>query len=280
MKTYQYKQVDVFTSVPFKGNPLAVILDADGLSDSTMRSIAAWTNLSETVFVQKSARADYLLRIFGPRGELPFAGHPTIGSAHALREAGIIPPEKHECIQECQAGLIPIRFNEDNTAVARVPKAKVLTDRPDSDELNRAMNYGFQEYALLIDVGPLWMVARIDTYENLYALDVDAGRLSTLSRRHGSTGISVYVVDDDKGIHVRSFAPAHGILEDPVCGSGNAAVACHIRETGLSRTIGLSYTAHQGKALDRDGRVNIRLENDNILIGGESVTIIDGKIKF
>src|SRR5689334_14810510 len=122
MRTLPFKQVDVFTTVPFAGNPVAVVFEADELSDAAMQSIAAWTNLSETTFVQRSKVADYRLRIFTPKSELPFAGHPTVGSAFALREAGRL--RSASAVQECGAGLLPIHFDGDAVRV-RAPRPKI-----------------------------------------------------------------------------------------------------------------------------------------------------------
>jgi PhzF family phenazine biosynthesis protein len=278
MTTLAFKQVDVFTNVPFNGNPLAVVLDADGLTLSEMQKIANWTNLSETVFFQSSDTADYQLRIFTPRAELPFAGHPTIGSAHAAREKGLISPERNSIVQECKAGLVPITIS-DEVFMARVPVARVLEEPLDSSRLRGCIGADGAE-PMIIDVGPHWMVARVDSVDTLYSLSIDFADLAQWSQSTGATGLSIYAVDKQQQVHVRSLAPNDGIPEDPVCGSGNAAVAVHVEATEQSEKTGRSYTASQGQALGRDGRVEVRIANNNeIFIGGQAVTVIDGRIR-
>lgn len=280
MKSYPFKQVDVFTSVPFKGNPLAVVFDADDLSDSQMQGIANWTNLSETTFVQTSNDADYLLRIFTPDRELPFAGHPSVGSAHAIRDAGKIPADKRAIVQQCGAGMIPISIEDDSIIFVQAPSAKIRAEHIGKSRLTDVFGVETVDDGLVIDVGPIWMAVRVKGIDDLYRLTVDTGMIEMLSRDMESIGINIYTTDDSGDVHVRSFAPVAGVLEDPVCGSGNAAVAAHIRETGLIETLGSMYTAYQGKALGRDGRVNVRVDSDRIQIGGQSVTVIDGEIRL
>lgn len=280
MKSYPFKQVDVFTSVPFKGNPLAVVFDADDLNDSQMQAIANWTNLSETTFVQTSNEADYLLRIFTPDRELPFAGHPSVGSAHAIRDAGKIPADKIAIVQQCGAGMIPIRIEANNIIFVQAPTAKISDEHIGKDRLKRVFGVNTVDDGLIIDVGPIWMAVRLQSVDDLYSLIVNSGMIESLSRDMDSIGINLYAADDAGDVHVRSFAPAAGVLEDPVCGSGNAAVAAHIRETGLVEKVGSEYTAHQGKALGRDGHVRVRIDGDKIQIGGQSVTVIDGEIRL
>ena len=131
---------------------------------------------------------------------------------------------------------------------------------------------------MVIDVGPHWLVVRLGEFDALYTLDVDTAALVVLSREIDATGVTVYALDDASGIHVRSFAPVEGVQEDPVCGSGNAAVAAHVKATGLDRTVGGTYTARQGAALGRDGRIRVAIDGDDVFIGGHSVTVVDGKI--
>lgn len=280
MTSLPFKQVDVFTAVPFRGNPVAVVFEADGLAEETMQQIANWTNLSETTFIQSSARADYRLRIFTPRSELPFAGHPTVGSAHAIREAGVIPSRQTAMVQDCRAGLIPIIIEADNSVLARVPTPRILSELSENDDLPSILGEAACTTGLVIDVGPIWMVVAVKTVECLYNLTIDAQQLIKLSHKTGSVGICLYAVDDSGEVHVRSFAPAIGVFEDPVCGSGNAAVAAHLKKANPKRIAGSSYIARQGLALGRDGYICVRMEGDEVLIGGRSVTTVDGTIKL
>ena len=277
---FRFKQVDVFTHQPFRGNPVAVVFGADLLSREEMQTIAAWMNLSETSFVQTSRKADYRLRIFTPKYEIPFAGHPTIGSAHALREANAKYSTKESLLQECEAGLVPIRVNGRGEILVRVPTPKFLATRIDVASLREAVGDFHWADPAVIDVGPKWMVARLESCDALYDLPVNAQRLAALSDETDTVGINVYTIDSRDRVHVRAFAPAAGVFEDPVCGSGNAAVGAHIRASKLDAVVGREYVAHQGAALGRDGEVRVRLDGIDVFIGGSCVTAVDGQITF
>ncbi len=279
MKSLRFKQVDVFTAVPFRGNPVAVLLGADDLTDDEMLTIANWTNLSETVCVAKSNISDYRLRIFTPSRELPFAGHPTIGSAHAVREAGMVDEHALTFEMECQAGVIPLSLDGD-AIMARVPDPKVVSTLSDTRKVAAAI--GCERLAdatvSVIDAGPFWMVARVESREQLDNLKPNSEQLIELSTQTGSLGVNVFALGENNRIDVRTFAPLAGIIEDPVCGSGNAAIAAYMRASGLLTKLGSTYTARQGSSLKRDGFVRVRVTDDDILIGGQAVTVVDGTI--
>ena len=271
-----FKQVDVFTAVPFKGNPVAVILDGEGLTSEAMQAIANWTNLSETTFVTPAHApgADYAVRIFTPRCELPFAGHPTLGTAHAVIEAGLVTPVAGQVVQQCAAGLVTVSQSAAGLSF-QLPRY-ALADAPDVEALEAALGKGAMAAApMIVDVGPKWVVARLGGMAALEGLAPDLARLAAYDRAHATTGLTVYATAADGTAHVRSFAPADGIAEDPVCGSGNAAVAAyrlHHREIdGASR-----YAASQGRQIGRDGRIDVRIEGEAIHVGGACVTVIDG----
>ncbi|HUG78698.1 MAG TPA: PhzF family phenazine biosynthesis protein [Burkholderiales bacterium] len=271
----RFKQVDVFTRKPFLGNPVAVVLDAEGLDTAAMQRIACWTNLSETTFVLKSEVADYRLRIFTPRQELPFAGHPTIGSAHAALEAGLV-ARKSVLKQECGAGLIELAF-EDERIFLKGPEAKLA---PLEHAHREALAHGLGEKlaeAMRVDVGPVWLVAEV---AEVATLKPDMAHLAALSQALDAAGATLYSRSNDgeSAIHVRSFAPAHGIPEDPVCGSGNLSVAAFLAFTKKIDSLGKSYLARQGMALGRDGRVSVRIDPDGIRIGGHAVTCVEGTL--
>lgn len=276
----RFKQVDVFTNQTFRGNPLAVVFGADLLTDDEMQTIANWMNLSETTFVQSSRKADYRLRIFTPKYEIPFAGHPSVGSAYALREANARYGGKKSLVQECGAGLVPIRVGDNGEIFVRVPTPKILSTKIDQAALHGAMGDLCWADPAVIDVGPRWMVARLESFETLYDIPVDSNRLSALSKETDSVGICVYALDSRDRVHVRAFAPAAGVFEDPVCGSGNAAIAAHIRASKLDAIVGREYVAHQGAAMGRDGEVRVRLDGVDVYIGGNCVTAVDGQITF
>jgi len=264
-----FKQVDVFTDRPFLGNPVAVVIGAEGLDAQTMQRIAGWTNLSETTFLLKSEVADYRLRIFTPRQELPFAGHPAIGSAHAALESGFA-PKKNSLKQECGAGVIELTV-EDKRLFLRGPQARIGDVRK---------TLPFASKLLRIDVGPVWVVGEVADSRKLAALEPDMAAIARFSLDHEATGVTLFAPSDEReaAIHVRSFAPAHGIPEDPVCGSGNLSVAAYLKQTNQTKRFGERYIARQGMQLGRDGRVSVRIDADCIRVGGQAVTCVDGKI--
>jgi PhzF family phenazine biosynthesis protein len=257
----RFKQVDVFTDRPFHGNPVAVVIDAEGLDTAAMQRIASWTNLSETTFLLKSGVADYRVRIFTPRQELPFAGHPTIGSAHAALESGFAAPKDGKLRQECGAGVLDLSI-ENNRIYVRAPQPKIRpVDKP-----------VFGAKALRIDVGPVWLTAQVD---DVAGLKPDMAAIAELSAALEATGVNVFSRHGSE-IHVRSFAPLHGVPEDPVCGSGNICAAAYLR---FFRKAEPSYLARQGMQVGRDGRVAMRVSDQDIWLGGAAVTCVEGTLK-
>jgi PhzF family phenazine biosynthesis protein len=277
----RFKQVDVFSSVPFKGNPLAVVLDADGLADAQMKAIANWTNLSETTFVlaPTDPAADYRVRIFTTQEEFPFAGHPTLGTAHALLEAGLQPTTPGMLIQQCGVGLVPVRIASDGALAFRAPSAQF--DEMDATLLpllhatlgSSALAEGHAP--LLANMGICWLVVRLAAAADCLALTPNRATLEELMKRTGSNGLAIYGAHPAGGpaeIEVRAFAIENGVFfEDPVTGSANACIA----RLQAAR----DYSARQGTALGRDGRVAIVYVDGEPWIGGQSVTIIDGTLR-
>jgi PhzF family phenazine biosynthesis protein len=275
----RFKQVDVFTTTPFKGNPLAVILDAEGLNAEQMQAIARWTNLSETTFVLPPADpgADYRVRIFTTQEEFPFAGHPTLGTAHALLEAGLRPKTAGVLIQECGVGLVPVRIAADGGLAFRAPPAKFNPLETGLLPLLRAalgstaVTDGAPPVA--VNMGICWVVVRLDTAADCLAASPDAAALADLMRRTASNGVAVYAPHPAGGpadYEVRALFLENGIqIEDPVTGSANACIA---RLLGSGR----DYTVRQGTALGRDGRVAVTFRDGEPWIGGRVVTVIDG----
>ncbi len=287
--TLHFLQVDVFTDRPFFGNPVAVVLDADALSSQTMQRIARWTNLSETTFVLKptDARADYRLRIFTPERELSFAGHPTLGSARAVLHSGrLMRHDAATLTQECAAGLVKLRRDGDRLFF-EVPPART-TPLCATDALAIAQALGLETDAETpvfeaIDVGPVWLTAALRDADQVHALSPDFARLAELSRRLGATGVNVHAnypagYCDARGeavqVAVRSFAPAVGVPEDPVCGSGNACVALQRRARGEHQ----DYIATQGDVIGREGRITVAYRGEGIEIGGATVVAVEGRI--
>ena len=277
MSARAFKQVDVFTSVPLLGNPVAVVLEASGMNDADMQAFANWTNLSETTFVlpPTQAGADYAVRIFTPRSELVFAGHPTLGTAHAVIEAGIAAPKDGKIVQQCKLGLIEVSVGDTGLSL-KMPPNKV-TPAPDPAALVAALRVAnFSKGApQLVDVGPHWVIAELDTVEAVETLTPDLPALAAYDSAHHTTGITLFAVVSDSEIIVRTFAPLDGIAEDPVCGSGNGALAAYRLHCGAIKA-GDRYLASQGRQVGRDGKVHIRIDGSDIHVGGDCVTCIDG----
>ena len=270
----RFKQVDVFTARPFRGNPVAVVIDAEGLDDATMQRIARWTNLSETTFLLASTIADYKLRIFTPLQELPFAGHPTIGSAHAALESGFV-PKKSSLKQECLAGVMDLTVEGEEIFV-RGPQAKVA--EIDSARLAKTLGVAARGF-LRVDVGAIWVIAEVASAEALAKVRPDMTALADASNQLAIAGVTLFAASGKGEMHVRSFAPAHAIPEDPVCGTGNLSVAAYLRHTRQVERFGTRYLARQGMQMGRAGRVSVRMDGDGIRIGGPSVTCIDGHVR-
>ena len=273
-----FRQVDVFTEVPYRGNPVAVVLDGSGLDGDEMQRIAHWTNLSETTFVlppSDPGAADYRVRIFTPVAELPFAGHPTLGTCHAWLETGGRPAADDVVVQECAAGPITIRRTEGGLAFAAPPLRR--SGAVDGDLVEQiAADLGIDVSEIVdsqwVDNGPGWVAVLHADVERVLAVrptltTLDLGVVAL--QRGGS----------DPAIEVRAFFPKDGIaVEDPVTGSLNASLAQWLLASGRVQA---PYTAAQGTALGRAGRVHVTQDPDGtIWIGGGTVTSIAGTIEI
>jgi PhzF family phenazine biosynthesis protein len=267
-----FAQVDVFSSQPLGGNPVAVVLDGEGLADERMQALARWTNLSETTFVlpPSSDAADYRVRIFTPVLELPFAGHPTLGTCHAwLAHRG---GGADEVVQECAVGLVRIRRVDGRLAFAEPP---LVRQGPLEEELvaRACEQLGLERDEVVdaawVDNGPGWSALLLADPERLLALDgaaldADVGLVAPLP---------------DGGFEVRAFFPKDGVgTEDPVTGSLNASLARWLVDTGRAT---VPYVARQGTALGRAGRVHVSADADGVLwIAGETVTYVTGELQL
>lgn len=271
----RFSQVDVFTRTPLLGNPVAVVHDADGLTDEQMAAFARWTNLSETTFLlaPTDPEADYRLRIFTPGGELPFAGHPALGSAHAWLEAGGA-PKGADLVQECGVGLVSIRRGERLAFAA----PDLLRDGPVEDELLRritaALGLAPDEVlgARWCDNGPGWVGLRLASADAVLAVRPD---FAALPEEVGIVG--PYPEGSECAVEVRALCrPALGLSEDPVTGSLNAALAQWLTSDG---TLPPSYVASQGTAVHRRGRVHVETDEAGVIwVGGDTVTVIAGTV--
>jgi PhzF family phenazine biosynthesis protein len=286
MKQRPFKQVDVFTADPYRGNPLAVVLDGDGLSTEEMQHFTNWTNLSEATFLLPPTveGADYRVRIFCPGRELPFAGHPTLGSCHAWLEGGGKPRGAH-VVQECGIGLVKIRRDGKRLAFAAPPLRK-SGPLPEEDVALIARGLGVERADIVqhawCDNGPNWRGVMLKSAAQVLALKPDAGVLGGLDIGVVGPRGKVGVVaprdgDEDCAFEVRAFFPGNqGMAEDPVTGSLNAALAQWLIGAGIAPQ---RYVASQGTALARAGRVHVEREaNGETWIGGDSVTCVEGSV--
>ena len=306
MQKRVFKQIDVFTATPYQGNPVAVVLAGDGLSDAEMVSFARWTNLSETTFVMPPVNpsADYRLRIFTPGGELPFAGHPTLGSCHAWLEAGGQPKNKNFIVQECAKGLVKIRRDGTGKRLAHrlafaapdlnrsAPSPVVLAQVAAALGIKAAQVTAAQ----LLDNGPVWLGLLLDSPETVLQIMPNHQELAKLGVKVGVAG--VYPVDATTpliaranreakafaqgkpdltpDLEVRAFAASIGINEDPVTGSLNASLAQWFMLDGIMPA---QYTAAQGVCVKRAGQIDLQRDADGqVWVGGQSVTCIDGTV--
>lgn len=288
----KFKLVDVFTTQPFKGNPVAVVLDANALTTEQMQHVASWLNLSETTFVLSPTveGADYRLRIFTPTTELPFAGHPTLGTAHALLEAKLLAPTDGEVVQECGVGLVRLKVEADGASTklyfALPPAGFSALDSDDLDLVREILSTGdlSEGSAQFVDVGPVHTVVQLKTAEQVLALTPDMARLVEFSKKRGVVGIIAFAphpAGSGSAIESRAFFPILGIQEDPVCGSGNGAIGAFIAKSRQKENFGNRYISSQGGAVGRDGFVHINIvEDDRVYVGGDCVTCVEGSIQL
>lgn len=280
MTLHRFTQLDVFTAQALRGNPLAVVHDAAGLADADMAAFARWTNLSETTFLlppgddAAAAGADYRVRIFTPGGELPFAGHPTLGSCAAWLAAGGTPRQDGVVVQQCGVGLVRVKRDGARLAFAAPPLRRTGEVEPG---LRRVVAgaLGLPDDSIRrlvwVDNGPGWMAALLPDADTVLALRPDFAAMQSL--KLGVVG--PHVAGGECAFEVRAFVPALSVPEDPVTGSLNAGLAQWLIGEGLAPE---RYVAAQGAALGRAGRVHVAREGADIWIGGDVVTVVQGQV--
>ena len=303
MPARPFTQVDVFTATAYLGNPVAVVLDGSGLDDARMQGFARWTNLSETTFVLPPTEpaADYRLRIFTPGGELPFAGHPTLGSCHAWLEAGGAARDPQFVLQQCQVGLVRLRRDGKRLAFAAPALRRSTPGTEDLARVVSALGLGPDQVvaAQLLDNGPVWLGLLLDSRQTVLALQPDHGQLKRLGIKVGVVALesatkapelilrrnreaqafepgATRPEAPDTDMEVRAFAAPVGIHEDPVTGSLNASLAQWLIADGHAPQ---RYVAAQGACLGRAGRVHIARDAEGqVWVGGDTVSCINGQV--
>ena len=271
----RFQQVDVFTEEPSLGNPVAVVVDGDGIDEDAMRAFAAWTNLSETTFLLPPAHpaADYRVRILTPDGELPFAGHPTLGSAHAWLATGGVPKDD-VVVQECEVGLVTIRRIDGRLSFAAPPlrTTEVPTEQYDAAISALGLDEAHVLRSQLLRNGPTWLTLLVEHVDVVLGLEPDHAALRHLPE----VGVvAAYPEGSECAIEVRGFADCIGVPEDPVTGSLNAGIGQWLIAAGV---LPKRYIASQGTCLGRRGRVHVDQVDGVVWVGGGTVTVIDGHV--
>lgn len=277
MTTYRFHQVDVFTEQPLRGNPLAVVHAAQGLSDAQMSAFARWTNLSETTFLlpPTDPGADYRVRILTPGGEMPFAGHPTLGSCFAWLAAGGVPRNGEEVVQQCGVGLVRIRRDGERLAFAAPPTQVEPVDAALLERVQGALGVQPRQLkaAAWLTNGPRQLALELDSAESVLALEPDMQAL-------GQCDVGVvgrYPARGPADVEVRFFVPGHGVPEDPVTGSFNANLARWMIADGR---LPARYVASQGTRMGRTGRVHLHDDGRSLWVGGQVVPLIEGMLSL
>ena len=290
--TRRYVQLDVFADRPGAGNPLAVVLDAEGLDDAAMQAIARWTRLPETTFVfpPTAPGASYRIRMFSPRREVPFAGHPSVGTAHVVLEAGLASPRDGVLMQEGIANVLPLRVDGDGrarTIAVRTPRAS-LVERvaPDDARIARAiagMPLGALSPALM-DGGRRWWLVEIESEAALHALDPAWGAISQLAMRTESMGVCAFARADaghDYDLVVRAFVGAPAQFEDAASGAANATLAAWLAQNDRLPGHGGRYVVSQGREVGFDARLQLHVDAaGDVWSGGHVRTVVTGTIDW
>jgi len=291
-----YLQLDVFADRPGAGNPLGVVFDASDLEADAMQAYAAWANLSETIFFlpPTAAEADYRVRIFTPRQELSFAGHPSVGAAWAALDSGLAQAKEGLLVQECAAGLLPVRIEQRNAmrlVHVRAPQAReVLTGGAHTDGLASALQgLPLGELApVLWNNGPSWWLVELADAAAVRAMQPNLSAIAALTMASNAVGLAVFgrTDDSDHDLAARAYCPADGIPEDPVTGSANASIAALLHHAGALPGADRPgpyrrYIASQGREIGRNGRVEVQVDHENeVWIGGQVQAVIRGSVDW
>ena len=289
MAIRRYLQLDVFAPRPGSGNPLGALLDAGDMDAASMQALAAWLNLSETIFfLPPDVGADYRIRIFTPGAELPFAGHPSVGAAWLAATHGLATPRNGRLIQQCPAGLLPAEVQGDPRRPRirlRSPRGRLIDAVPGTLPASLAAIARPGTAIELWDNGPAWWLVEAASAEQLRHLKPDFGAIAEWTNATAATGVAVFAFEPspEHELAVRAFCPgdAVGVPEDPVTGSANALIAASLHRQGRLPGHAGGYIASQGRELGRDGKVALQVDADGeVWIGGEVQRIIEGKLDW
>lgn len=288
MPAYAISHCDVFAPRTGTGNPLAVVLDAEGLSETDMQRIAHWLNLAETTFVLPAStpQADYRVRIFTTQKEIAFAGHPSIGTAHALIDAGRVHARDGLLRQECQAGVLPIRVqpeSTDNAYSVRVPSSRLVRYADPGDALFKPVLPAALWTDLkpaLVEGGRRWWLAQLGDEAAVRGFQPDSYAIAALARETGSLGLCIFARTAD-GLVVRAFPLGVGIAEDPASGAANAAIAAFLHETNQLGALGRRYRVSQGREIGRDAVLTLEVDAEGeVWVGGDCRTVLRGELQW
>jgi PhzF family phenazine biosynthesis protein len=289
MTDARYLQLDVFADRIGGGNPLGVVLDANDWSDAAMQAFAGWTNLVETTFLLPPSvpKASYRLRIFTPTREIPFAGHPSIGSAHAALDFGGVVPQAGLMFQECAAGLLPIRVEGEGATrrlFVQAPPARVLHTGTDNPHL-RSVIGGLALGAIppaFVEGGRRWWMAEFASESGLRDWHPDHAAIGALAKATDSLGLCAFARsrNPDYELVVRAFPEGVGITEDPASGAANGLIAAYIAWQEPDGSLARGYRVSQGREMGRDARIRIRIEGDAVWVGGRTQTVVVGATKW
>lgn len=290
MSSFRFLQLDVFPASPGGGNPLGVVFGTSGLDPAQMQRIARWLNIVETTFVlsPEDAGADYRLRIFMPHAEIPFAGHPTIGSAHAVLDTGFAQARDGQLIQQCGAGLLPIRVEGSGATrelFVRAPAARVVREGGDDASLRAAL--GFQPLGILppalVDGGRRWWIAEFADEAVVRTWQPNHAAIKALARADACMGLCVFARCKNPGydLVVRAFPAGAGIVEDPASGAANGLIAAYIAQREPDGSFARGYRVSQGREMGHDAALTARIDVDgSVWVGGRTRTVIDGTLNW
>ena len=285
----KFAQVDVFSPAPGRGNPLAVVQADPGMDPAQMQAMAAWFDLAETTFLlpPSQAGADYRVRIFTARQEIAFAGHPSIGSAYAAFAWGLLPrPASGHWVQECRAGLLPVRLDGDDGVHVRVPRSRRV-EAPAGIEDVLAEALGDRRPGAtppsLVEGGRRWWLAELADEAQVRSMQPDEAAILALARRTDSLGLCVFArtAGPRPGLVVRAFPLGVGLREDPASGAANAAIAAFLDESGALDGLGHRFEVSQGREMGRDARLALEIDAEGqVWVGGPCHRVVDGTLRW